>query len=70
MIQGKDLVGGEVSGTHPCGPPSVILACAITRAQSHKVKDVVDLSQMSRAPQEDVVESVGPPEMSELSADG
>lgn len=50
--------------------PTVFPACVVTRAQSHKGKDVVDLSEMFIAPQEEVVEpvSVGLPATSEVSA--
>lgn len=49
--------------------PTVFPAYVVTRAQSCKVKDVVNLSKMFMAPQEDVVQpgSVGPSSTSELS---
>lgn len=51
--------------------PTVFPACVITWAQSHKSKDVVDLSKTFIAPQEEVVEPVslmGLPATSEVRA--
>jgi len=49
--------------------PKVFPACVVTRAQSRKVEDVVDLSEAFSAPHEETVETVsaGPSATSELT---